>query len=229
MTYFGELRTNWRFLAAAAIGQAAGYSLVNYISNIFTPHLMKEFGWSRSDFALVGTMSLLGILAQPIAGRLADAYGVKRMAMIGVVCAPLIFFGLSMMTGSLSQYFLLTVVQMVVVGGSTTAVIYSRLVAQRFDRARGVALAIAACAAPAAAAACVPFLAEFIDANGWRAGYVVVAILVAMGGAIALWLIPAGADVHRGVGILGHNPVRDYGAIARDPAFRYAHTRDAAL
>ncbi len=221
MTYFGELRTNWRFLAAAGIGQAAGYSIVNYINNLFTPHLIKEFDWSRSEIALIGTTALLGILAQPIAGRLADAYGVRRMATIGVVCAPLAFLGFSAMTGALSQYFLLTLMQIVIVGGTTTAVIYSRLIAQRFDRARGVALAIAACTAPAAGAACVPFLSGYIDANGWRAGYVVVAATIAIGGAATLLLIPPGTDVRRSAGLVGRNPARDYREIARDPAFKF--------
>ncbi len=183
MTYLGELRVNWRFLAAAGMGMTAGYLLVNYIGNLFTPHLIEEFGWSRGDIALIGATAFLGILGQPIVGRLADAFGVKRVALIGVISAPLIFVGLSAMSGSLLQYFLLCLVQVTIVGGTTTTVVYSRLIAQHFDRARGMALAIAACAAPATAAAAIPFLSEYIDTSGWRAGYVVVAACTAIGGA----------------------------------------------
>ena len=88
MTYLGELRVNWRFLAAAGMGMTAGYLLVNYIGNLFTPHLIEEFGWSRGDIALIGATAFLGILGQPIVGRLADAFGVKRVALIGVISAP---------------------------------------------------------------------------------------------------------------------------------------------
>ena len=219
MTYFGEIRTNWRFLLAAALGQAAGYSLVNYISNVFTPHLIKAFDWSRSEIALIGATAFLGILAQPIAGRLTDAFGVRRMALVGVVVAPLIFLGLSAMTGSLFLYFLLYLIQIVVVGGTTSATIYSRLIAQSYNRARGIALAIAACAPAAVGAAAVPFLSGYIDSHGWRAGYVAVAAGTAVVGFLALALIPASTDRSPSVGRVGHDPSTRYGVILRNPAF----------
>lgn len=220
MTYFGEFREHWRYLAAAGVGMAAGYLLVNYINNIFTPHLISEFGWSRSDIALVGATAFLGILGQPIVGRLTDAFGVKRVAMVGVVTAPLIYIGLSAMTGSLLLYFLLCLVQVTVVGGATTTVVYSRLIAQRFGRARGVALAIAACAAPTVAAVGIPFLSGFIDAHGWRAGYMLLAGCTAVAGAIAVLLIPARTEIHRSVAALSSDPTRRYGFIVREPAFK---------
>ena len=85
MSYIGEFRKSWRALAAAGVGMAAGYLLVNYISNIFTPHLIEEFGWSRGDLARVGATAILGIIGQPIAGRLTDAFGVRRVALVGVI------------------------------------------------------------------------------------------------------------------------------------------------
>jgi MFS family permease len=220
LTYLGELRTNWRFLAAAGVGMTAGYLLVNYIGNLFTPHLIQEFGWSRGDIALIGATAFLGIIGQPIVGRLADAFGVRRVALIGVVSAPLIFAALSAMSGSLLEYFLLCLAQVTIVGGTTTTVVYSRLIAQHFDRARGIALAIAACAAPATAAVSIPFLSEYIDSSGWRAGYLVVAACTAVGGAIAMLLIPAGSDVRRRVGPVAGDFWKRYGAIVRNPAFR---------
>src|SRR5262245_59160316 len=99
MSYFGEFRIHWRYLAAATIGMGAGYSINNYLNNIFTPHLLREFGWSRSDVALVGVAVFLAVVCQPIAGRLADLFGVRRMVLFGIIGAPLIYLGLSAMTG----------------------------------------------------------------------------------------------------------------------------------
>ncbi len=220
MTYFGELRTNWRPLSAASLGQAAGYSLVNYVANIFTPHLIDEFGWSSSDIALVSSAALFGILCQPIAGRFTDLIGVRRMALVGVVTAPVVFLGLGTMTGALGLYFLLFLVQITVVGSTTGPAVYSRLIAQQFDRARGVALAIAACAAPAARAAIVPFLSRFIDASGWRAGYAALAAGTAVAGISAILLIPPSTGARQTTGLLGRDSVRDYGAIVRSHPFR---------
>ncbi len=141
------------------------------------------------------------------------------MAFVGVVSAPLVFIGLSRMTGSLSEFLILSLIQLTVVGGTTTAVIYSRLIAQQFDRARGVALALAACTAPAAVALGIPSLSHFIDVNGWRAGYVAVAVCTALGGGAALLLIPRGQDFRRSFKLERQQPSPGYGALLRSRPF----------
>jgi MFS family permease len=220
MTYLGEIRVNWRYLAAAALGQAAGYSLINYVGNVFTPHLINEFGWPRSQIALVGTVIFVNILAQPVAGRLADAFGVRKMATVGVVSMPLIFLGLSAMTGPVWQFFALTLGMVVIVGGTTSATIYSRLLAQKFNLARGISLAIAASAPPLAGAACVPFLSELIDSSGWRAGYIALALGSALIGITALALIPKGTDAGSMLSLSSVKPAKVYGPILRARAFQ---------
>lgn len=220
MTYLGELRAYWRFLGAAAIGQAVGYSLINYVGNLFTPHLLNEFGWTRSEIALVGTTIFVNILAQPLAGRLADAFGVRGMATVGVISMPLVLLGFSSMTGQFSQFVLLTLALVTVVGGTTTATIYSRLIAQKFNRTRGMALAIAACTPALTGAACVPFLSQLIDSSGWRAGYVALAIGTALVGFVALRMIPRGADSHHRLPLSGAGQRSVYGTILKDRGFQ---------
>jgi MFS family permease len=220
MTYLGELRANWRYLTAASIGQAGGYYFLTYVSNVLTPHLIDQFGWSRSDIALIGTTAFVSILSQPLAGRLTDAFGVKRMAMIGVVCTPLVLLGMSSMTGALLLFFSLSLLQIVVLGGTTTAPVYSRLIAYRFSRARGIALAIAACAPAAVAAGVVPLLSDLIDVNGWRAGYVALAVYTAIAGVSALLLIPGGMDRRESGGPVSRNLSQGFGAIVRNRAFQ---------
>jgi MFS family permease len=213
------LRTHWRSLAAASIGLSAGYSLVNYITNVFTPHLITAFGWSRSDLALIGVTAFLAIVTLPIAGRLADAFGTRRIALIGVIVAPIIFVSFSAMAGSLLVYFLLTLVQVVVVGGTTVPTTYSRLIARQFDKARGFALAIAACTPAIVGGAAAALLSSLIEARGWRAGYVAVAIGVGLGGLTALVLIPAAADFRIGVRAVVSASWGVYAQVARDRAF----------
>src|SRR3546814_11835541 len=89
MNYFGEMRANWRYLAAASVGQAAGYYFITYVTNVLTPGLIQQFGWTSSELALIGTTAFASILSQPLVGRLADSLGVRRMATIGVICTPL--------------------------------------------------------------------------------------------------------------------------------------------
>jgi MFS family permease len=220
MTYWAEIRTNWRFLAAASLGQAAGYYLLSYVGNVFTPHLISEFGWTRSSVAFIGTSSFVSILGQPVAGRLTDAFGVRRMAMVGVAFTPIILIGLSLMTGSLFIFFMLAFLQVMIVGGTTTGPVYSRLIAYRFRRARGIALAIAACAPAAVAAAFVPLLSKSIDLHGWRIGYVALAIYTAVAGCIAILLIPPGQHLGRPDQVATTAQPKRYATIARNRAFQ---------
>jgi predicted MFS family arabinose efflux permease len=219
MTYLAEIRAKWRVVLATSVGQASGYSIVTYINNVFTPHLLQEFGWSKSDFALVGVALFFGILIQPITGRLGDSFGVRRVALIGVIGGPLIFVGFSLMTGSLWLFFALTLLHLIFTSGATSVVIYTRLIAKNLTLARGVCLAIAASAAPAVAALCVPALTRFIAANGWRNGYLLVAACTAIGGVLALLLIPPSADVVERVQLKRQENPPDYASILRSRAF----------
>lgn len=195
-SYISEFVVNWRYLTSASFGLAAGYGLVNYINNIFTPQLLSQFGWSKSDVALVGISAFLGILTQPLAGRLTDVFGVKPVASVGVVLAPLVFLGFASMTGEIWQFFMLTFIQVLVVGGTTSAVVYNQLVAQSFCNARGVAFAVAASAAPVAGAMLIPVFSIVMNLYDWRAGYLGAALFSAIFGIVALLLIPG--DLSKG-------------------------------
>ena len=220
MGYVAEIRAKWRVVLATSVGQASGYSLVTYINNLFTPYLLQQFGWSRSAFSLVGVALFFGILIQPITGRLGDSFGVRRVALVGVIGGPVVFVGFSLMTGALWQFFVLTLLHLIFTSGATSVVIYSRLIAKNLEGARGISLAIAASAAPAVAAVCVPFLSRFIAVNGWRMGYIAVAVGTAIGGVVALVLIPPSADIAANMGREERQVPTAYGNILRSRPFQ---------
>jgi hypothetical protein len=68
--YFGEFRSDPRPLIGAALGLGSGLGNIPFITGIFAPHLMAQFGWSRSAFALVASAGVLVLLALPVWGRL---------------------------------------------------------------------------------------------------------------------------------------------------------------
>lgn len=220
MRYFDEIKVNWRALASASVGLASGFTLNLYIANIFAPHLLKEFGWSPSQFAMIGTTIIFAMIGLPVVGRLTDLFGVRKMVTTGVTATPVIFLCYSQMTGSFALFFLINIFQ-VLIGSTTTSLVYSRLIAERFSQARGLALALAACAAPAVGAVLAPLLSGFIDTNGWRAGYLAVAIGTAAGGAATLLFMPRMAtDAALGSGRKRERAAsRDYPEIFRNPAF----------
>ncbi len=217
MSYFGELRSHWRPLAAATVGLSAGLSLSAYTNAAMAPQFLEAFDWSRSDFALTGVITLLTFVFLPVYGRFADLFGVRRIATVGVVGLPACWVAYALMTGPIWQYFAITTVQ-IALGVTTTPSIYSRVVATRFDKARGFALAIAISGPPLLGAIGVPAVHAVNGAYGWRAGCLVIAVGIAVIGAIALALVPAADRTLTRVRGRGVNR-RDYRAIAQTPAF----------
>jgi len=194
--YVREFLTHWKSLLAASAGLAAG-TISNYINNLFTPSLIEEFGWTRSEFALTGLTVVFAAICIPIVGRVVDTVGTRRMAFVGVTAMPLVFIALSAMNGSFALFFALSQLQMIVVSCLAGVLVYTRLIARNFTLARGVALGIASCATPLVTVALSPALSAFIDVQGWRAGYLAMAAFSGVLGTVAILLIPPGYNDSR--------------------------------
>jgi MFS family permease len=221
MTYLGELRINWRFLAAAAVGLGFGWLLNYYVITIMAPHLLREFGWSKAQFSLTGLAIFLNVIALPVVGRLTDLFGVRRVAAVGVIGLPLSCIALSAMQGDFRLFLVLIAVQNLLVGATTTTTVYSRLIAQQFDKTRGLALGISACAPAAAGAIVAPLLNYLVGSYGWRTGYLAVAGLTAIAGGTALLLIPRMPSSENRPERTSHQvATEDYREFIRLPAFR---------
>lgn len=213
------MRTNWRPLLAATFGLATGYgALALYTPSVIAPHLLEEFGWSKSAFALLGTISLTTAFVIPFVGRITDVLGVRRTAFIGIVSLPLSFIAYSLMTGPMWQYVLVYVVQTVLCI-TTTATVYSRIAVQYSERARGLSLAIVASGPAVTGAILGPALNTFIEAEGWRATYYALALLTLVTGAITLLLLPKERRVEGAAPAPKRRARDDYPVIFRTPAF----------
>jgi MFS family permease len=217
MTYLGEFRAHWRLLLASTIGHGAGLGVMAYVIGTFAPHLLQDFGWSRSSFALLSTATLLTLLCLPLIGRATDLLGVRRVALIGVVWLPLSFLLLAEQQGDFRLFMAITVSQ-VILGTTTTSTVYSRLVAERFEQARGMGLAIMASGPALAGAIGSPMLSDYIDEHGWRAGYRAMALFSACFGVAAILMIQRGQRPLPAA-VRARSAPRDYRIIFRSPAF----------
>lgn len=189
ISYFAELRDNWRPLAAATLGLATGMSAIGTVTSAIAPTLLEDTGWSKSDFALVGSMAIVTAFAFPFVGRLADVLGVRLTALIGLVVMPLVYLAYSMMSGDLRAYVAIFFIQSIF-AVTTTATVYTRLVVQHVKHARGLALAIAVSGPALSGAIGGPILNAYVEANGWRDAYQALAIFTAIAGIITFLLIP---------------------------------------
>lgn len=189
MSYLGELRQNVRPLAAASIGCGSGLMLMHYVTTIFGPFLIKDFGWSLSQFALVGMAVLPTLFVLPFVGRITDRYGVRTAAAIGVTGMPLCMIAFSLMTGGFWLYFALYCA-MLMVASFTSPIVYTRLVAADFKAARGLALTIVTITPALLGAIAAPLLTWFIELTDWRMGYRLLAAFMVVSGIAVLLLIP---------------------------------------
>ncbi len=222
MSYFGELRQNARPLAAACLGTGTSLPLFAYTNSAFSPFLIKEFGWSRSQFALVGLTMLATLVVLPFIGRFTDMLGVKRMAMIGTLLVPLCFVGYAVQPGSF-LFFLGVSTAVLMLGSLTGPLTYSRLIAENFDKAQGLALTVMNCTPAVLAIGLVPILNWSIESFGWRVSYLGLGAFALVFGVTALMLIPPHKpqtdDKFLGLDGKPHAARRDYNLILRSPVF----------
>lgn len=190
MTYFAELKRSWRPLLAATIGMGSGMSVVGVITSTIVPTLIADTGWSKAQFAMVGSLALLMSFVFPFVGRLADTIGVRWTALIGQVTLPLVYLAYSLMGGELWVYVVIFALQSVLCV-TTTSTVYTRAAVQHVERARGLALAIVASGPALAGIVIAPVLNAYVEANGWRASYQAVALCTAVAGIVTFLLLPS--------------------------------------
>ncbi|HEX8058009.1 MAG TPA: MFS transporter [Novosphingobium sp.] len=221
MSYLGELRDNAKPLLAASLGCGTSLPLFAYTSSVFSPHLVKAFGWSRAQFALIGLTMLTTIFILPFIGRFTDRLGVRRVAMLGTLLVPLCFVGYALQWGNF-YYYMFCSVMVMAVGSTTGPLVYSRLIAENFVQAQGLALTILNCVPAVLAIGVVPALNWGIIQFGWRACYLVMGALSLAGGVSALLLIRPSArlDAVPVAPVAEPGSARaDYGVILRSRTF----------
>ena len=187
--YLEELRVNWRPLTGAFIGLSGGLMMASYVMGIMAPYLISEFGWPKSQFALISGLGLVSVIVFPVVGRLTDLVGVRRAATVGVVSAPLLFAASTQLHDLLTYAILYSLQCFLLV--TTTPPVYCRAVVQHTKHARGLALGIVMSGPALTVAIGGPILNNFVAAHGWRAGYWTLAAFTVITGVAAMLLLPA--------------------------------------
>ena len=175
----GEWRGNKGLVAASHLGVGFSVAALGFTYSIgpFVRPLTEEFGWSRQDIFLAQTMmTLVIVLMSPVIGWVADRHGVRRMVIASQALFGLAFIAIGLGTQSLATFYALYLL-MAVVGGGTIGIGFARLISQRFEAQRGLALGIAN-AGTGLCGFLVPIYATWVIGEfGWRGGYVALAAL----------------------------------------------------
>jgi len=215
-----EWRAHWPVPLVAAAAVTA--SLIHFGTlGVFLPAITAETGWSRSQITF-GMMiySIESILAAPFVGMLVDRFGPRRVGIPGLAIylaaiALLGFTGPSIWTwwGTWS---------LLGIGGSLAKFnVWTTAVSRHFDKARGMAIAVALAGTSIAGIVMPLFATLALRYSDWRTGYLAIALLE---GAIAMPLVLRWfADGQRAAPILaaGEAPTADRSAASslRSPLF----------
>lgn len=173
-----EWRRGWPLVAAAMLGIGTGPGLFQNLSSLFTPGMVAEFGWTRGEIATAAGAGLIGGLAVPFLGRLADRVGVRPVIVGAMLLLGLAYGGLAAIDGKIWQYQLLILCLALSVPG-TSALVYGKLIGAAFVAHRGLALGIATSGISISTLLLPPVVGAVIAAHGWRGGFVALAVLTA--------------------------------------------------
>jgi predicted MFS family arabinose efflux permease len=217
-SYLQELWTHKLLLILGLIGLGVGYGSAPYVFSIMGPRLIAEFNWARSDFAAINSLILLVVILFPLMGRITDLIGVKRTALMGVIAMPTAYVAYSMIEGDMRVYMLIFLLQ-AAFGITTTAIVFTRLIVHYFKRARGLALAIVASGTAVFGLFAAPALNEYVELEGWRAGYLLIAAITAILGGLALFFLPTPNRAARPPLTEMSKTKEDYAEIFRNRAF----------
>ncbi len=170
-----EWRHSWQVVAASLAGITL-CSSHGYTIGLMIGPLEEEFGWSRASIS--GGMLIIAFVAvilAPLAGRMADRFGPRRVALFGVPLFCLAFGMLGTATSDIRTWWALWL--LLAIGNMCILpTIWSAEINRRFDRNRGMALAFALCGTGLAAFLLPPIGTRMIEHFGWRGAYATLAL-----------------------------------------------------
>lgn len=177
-----EFRTGWPVVLSAAFGAGLGISgLLTYNSGLFQPFLETQIGLTRSGFsAAIFASTVATAVAVPIVGKLVDRHGARLIAVCGAIGLAIGFAALAWLAATPALYVAIMIATGLI-GSGCTPVPFTRAVSARFDRSRGLALGMTQVGIGLSAALVPPLIGRVIADHGWRAGFLALAGLAAIG------------------------------------------------
>jgi nitrate/nitrite transporter NarK len=165
-----EWRRGWKVLLAATIGYGSGTALFCMTAGLFVRPMQKDFGWSTSAVSIAPIVILINSVFNPIAGVLADKWGSRHVAALGIIVLAVGVIALAMSPPSV--LFLYTVAAAIgVIAPLSSLAPFFKGTAGWFNVSAGAAFGIVSSGTSLISVAAVPIVSLFIFNWGWRVGY----------------------------------------------------------
>lgn len=169
-----EFSGGWPVLLTATMGVGLS-SMHAYAIGVFIGPIQDEFGWN-TDLILLGQSLITAIVGfgSLSVGRLMDKFGARPLALWGLLILAGGTASLSIVPKSLLAY--LACNMAIGIGClMASAMVWTRLVVDRFESSRGLALSISLCGSNIAGAIAPMLATVAIDLVNWRVGYLALA------------------------------------------------------
>lgn len=182
-----EWKRHWRTLAASSLGVATGFSMLQFNASIFIQPWQESFGWSRGEIAAAHNGMILTAILSPFAGALLDRHGVRRPLLVAMALTGVAYLAMTQLGGSLVQFYA-TYLALQVIGIFTTGLAFTRIVAARFVKSRGLALACTRVGISILGIFLPAALHALVEREGWQAGFYLLAGIVLLVGLPVCWI-----------------------------------------
>ncbi|WP_421730082.1 MFS transporter [Brevundimonas sp.] len=162
----------WLVVGVALFGISTGPAAFGLASmGLVSSPLAAEFGWSMSQISgAVSLMMLATAACMPIAGKMVDKWGPRRVLLPSILVLAATFL-LAPFIRNYAQ-FLAFYIAIGTVAVGTNSVAYMRILSSWFDRRRGLAIGVAG-SGTGLGFAYVPLLSAALVAQfGWRGCYI---------------------------------------------------------
>lgn len=169
----------WIVAIGCGIGMATGIaSVLTSTFQVFLQPLQAEFGWTRPQLFGALTVTLLVVTASaPFFGVIVDKFGARRLILTGLLLEGLVMASFAWQDDSIGMLYV-RYVALALVAMGTTHIAFARVITVWFDRQRGLALGIML-AGVGLGNIVWPVLTQWaIDTWGWRAAYLVIAVII---------------------------------------------------
>ena len=172
----------WRIVAVCFVTHCLNVGTVFYSFAVFFHPLSEAFGWTRAQTSWgFSFAAVLGSFYAVLLGRFVDRYGPKPVQIFGAIVLSLGFVTLACVR-SLVQYYL-GMGLLVALGSAALGPVSSNTaVARWFVRRRGMALGVSTAGISMGGVIFVPLTQVLIDHLGWRASFLALGAIVAVGG-----------------------------------------------
>jgi MFS family permease len=175
---FQRIYYGWVIVAIAFVSMAFWWG-INSSFSVFFVALLEEFSWGRGESAaIMSSAALVYTVMAPLVGVLIDRLGPRKVIVPGIV---VLFVGLSLSSTihSLGQLYLFYGLFAGIGLSTISMVAFTVIIAQWFEKKRGLANGIASSGMGMGMFLLVPLAQKLISTVGWRGAYLVLGVLVA--------------------------------------------------